>query len=223
MKRSKSTSNIDPKKTASNQTVFSAASIARRLRATELVTPSPEQEELPPLLDTSLTDIEEENLQMANAAELRDQLQAANAEIVRLQEQLNGNGENQMIAAAQPQPHQNPIHRNVNTEAMINYVSNAIQTNSRLSHTQRRNMSETTQLANALMGTDLPEQATFLINRTLASQAGTAMGGWRNGAYIAACMDADRMGIPRPAQPTANFGNTRTFGRRRGGAAPKKK
>jgi hypothetical protein len=49
----------------------------------------------------------------------------------------------------------------------------------------------------------LPATAEYILNRAMSNLVGTALGGTRNGQYIANCMDADAMGIPRPPAPPA--------------------
>ena len=89
---------------------------------------------------------------------------------------------------------------------MAQYLNNQLLVNTKLDQKSRSAIHDTTTLVSALVAanTTLPREAQHNLNRQMAFQVGTCMGGQRYGQYIANCMDAQLLGIPAPPAPS-NF------------------
>ena len=89
---------------------------------------------------------------------------------------------------------------------MTAYLHSQLLTNTRLSQQSREMILHTTTLQTEATANNiqLTNEQTYILNRQMALQIGTTMGGTRHGQFIANCMDDQRMGMPNRPPPASN-------------------
>jgi hypothetical protein len=91
--------------------------------------------------------------------------------------------------------------------AIAAYVRNQLLVNTRMSKQQRQRALSAVLLQEAVAAdnVELPDSARQALNRELAGAAGTAMAGWRQGAYLRDALDSQAMGLPPPPPPQQSY------------------